>query len=82
MQDTISPEERRQIEEYVMKYHFVEKQNKNTPRFLTRLAVKYLRLNQKEYPPELYRQIYSHCTQIEKWHLANKKNVFLIDHLK
>ena len=66
---------------HVFRNQRIRKQNKNTPRFLMRLGVKYLP-EVKEFGKEMTEKIKDECKRREKWHLKNKKNVYLLDHLK
>lgn len=71
--------------DYKAKFVFQKKklirQNKNTPRFLARLAVKYLPTRHHSFPPNLRRAIVAECSALEKWHLKEKGHVYLMSHL-
>ena len=42
---------------FVFQEKIPKKQNKNTPRFLARLAIKYLKEYKDQYPPEIYDKV-------------------------
>ena len=47
--------------DYIFKDKDFEQQNKNTPRFIVRLAVKYLREYKDDYPEEIYEIVLREC---------------------